>query len=130
MVYQQMIAPYLSDYMGAIFEDVCRQYVERYWEEKLNIAPKRVGSHWGSDLEIDVLTENIDHSHWFGECKWWNASIGENILNHLIEKAAKVSDQWKRNRRYILFSANGFTDGLKQRAEKEGVLLVEANDLF
>ena len=130
MVYQQMIAPYLSDYMGAIFEDVCHQYVERHWEEKLNIAPKRVGSHWESDLEIDVLTENIDSSHWFGECKWWNQPVGENVLNRLIEKSEKVSDQWKQDPRYLLFSASGFTDALKQRASVEGVLLFELNDLF
>jgi hypothetical protein len=76
------------------------------------------------------LTENVDDSHWFGECKWWNAPVGENVLNHLIENATKVRDQWKRNPRYILFSANGFTDVLKQRSEKEGVLLIETNDLF
>ena len=125
-----MIAPHLSDYMGAIFEDVCHQYVERHWEEKLNIAPKRVGSHWGSDLEIDVLTENIDSSHWFGECKWWNQPVGENVLNRLIEKSEKVSDQWKQDPRYLLFSASGFTDALKQRALEEDVLLFEPKDMF
>ena len=130
LVYQQMVVPNLSQYMGEIFEDVCRQYVERYWMEKLNVAPKRVGSHWESNLEIDLLTENIDKSHWFGECKWWNAPVGENVLNHLVENAKRVPDKWKRNRRYILFSANGFTEALKQRAEKEGVLLIEAKDLF
>ena len=130
LVYEEMIAPNLSHYMGAIFEDVCRQYVGRYWEEKLKIAAKQVGAHWGSDCEIDILTENVDSSHWFGECKWWNVPVGENILNHLIGNATKVPDQWRRNPRYILFSANGFTDTLKQRAEKEGVFLIEANDLF
>lgn len=130
LVYQQMIAPHLSQYMGSIFEDVCRQYVERYWEERLKVAPIRVGAHWGSDLEIDVLTENIDGSHWFGECKWWNSPVGENILNRLIENAEKVHDQWKRNPRYVLFSANGFTEALQQRAAKEGVFLIEADDLF
>lgn len=130
LVYQQMIAPHLSQYMGSIFEDVCRQYVERYWAEKLKAAPIRVGAHWGSDLEIDVLTENVDGSHWFGECKWWNSPVGENILNRLIENAAKVRDQWKRNPRYVLFSANGFTEALQQRAAKEGVFLIEADDLF
>ena len=130
LVYQQIIVPNLSHYIGEIFEDVCRQYVERYWMEKLKVAPKRVGAHWGANLEIDVLTENVDDSHWFGECKWWNAPVGENVLNHLIENATKVRDQWKRNPRYILFSANGFTDVLKQRSEKEGVLLIETNDLF
>lgn len=130
LVYQQMIAPNLPQYMGAVFEDICCQYVERYWAEKLKVAPKRVGRHWGSNFEIDVLTENVDASHWFGECKWWNAPVGENVLNHLIENVEKLPNQWKRNLRYILFSANGFTEALKQRAEKEEVVLIEANDLF
>ncbi len=130
LVYHRIIAPNLSHYMGEIFEDVCRQYISLYWEEKLKVAPKRIGAHWGSNLEIDVLTENIDESHWFGECKWWEAPVGENVLNRLIENATKVPDQWKRKPRYILFSINGFTDALEQRAETEGVFLIDANDLF
>ena len=130
LVYQQMIIPYLSQYMGEIFEGICRQYIRYYWQEKLKVAPKKIGGYWESNLEIDILTENVDGSHWFGECKWWNAPVGENVLNHLIENASKVPNQWQRNPRYILFSANGFTDALKQRAEKEEVFLIETNDLF
>jgi len=130
LVYQQMISPYLSDYLGSIFEDVCRQYIRFYWKEKLKVAPKQIGAHWGSNLEIDVLTENIDGSHWFGECKWWEAPVGESVLNRLIEKATQVSDQWQQDPRYLLFSASGFTDSLKKRAEKENILLFESNDLF
>ena len=130
LVYEQMIAPNLSHYMGEIFEDVCRQYVSLYWGEKLKVAPKRVGAHWDSNLEIDVLTENVDESHWFGECKWWKAPVGENILNRLIEKATQVPDRWNQTPRYILFSANGFTEGLRRRAEKEHICLIEVNDLF
>lgn len=130
LVYQQIIAPNLSHYMGSIFEDVCRQYINLYRGEKLEIAPKRIGGHWGAALEIDVLTENVDGSHWFGECKWWEAPVGENVLNALIENATKVPEQWQRNPRYILFSVNGFTNALRQRAEKESVFLIEANDLF
>jgi len=76
------------------------------------------------------LTENIDGSHWFGECKWWEAPVGESVLNRLIEKTARAPDQWKQNPRYVLFSASSFTDSLKQRTEKENVLLIELNDLF
>ena len=130
LVYQQMIIPYLSQYMGEIFEGICRQYIRYYWQEKLQVAPKKIGGHWQSNLEIDILTENVDGSHWFGECKWWNAPVGENILNHLIEKTTWVPNQWQRNPLYILFSANGFTDALKWRAEKEGVFLIEINDLL
>ena len=130
LVYHRIIAPNLSHYMGEIFEDVCRQYISLYWGEKLKVAPKQVGAHWGANLEIDVLTENVDESHWFGECKWWEVPVGENVLNHLIENATKVPDQWKRNPLYILFSINGFTDALRQRAETEDVFLIDANDLF
>lgn len=130
LVYREMIAPNLSHYMGDIFEDICRQYVERYWENKLKVAPIRVGAHWEPTLEIDVLTENVDGSHWFGECKWWNARVGENVLNRLIENAGKVHDQWQQHPRYVLFSANGFTDALQERAVKEEVCLIEADDLF
>ena len=129
-VYQHMIAPNLSHYMGEIFEEVCRDYIRLYWGERLKVAPTQIGAHWGSNLEIDILTENIDGSHWFGECKWWEAPVGENVLNGLIENASKVPEQWTRHPRYVLFSANGFTDALRRRAEKEDVCLVDANDLF
>lgn len=125
-----MIEPFLSVYMGRIFEDVCHQYVTRYWNEKLKIAPKRIGAHWGSELEIDVLTENIDDSHWIGECKWWETLVGENVLNRLIEKVSKLPIPWQQKPRYVLFSAGGFTDSLKQRTEAENVILIALSDLF
>ena len=130
LVYAEIIAPNLSHYMGEIFEDICCQYISLYWGEKLKVASKRIGAHWGPNLEIDILTENVDESHSFGECKWWNAPVGENVLNHLIEKTEKVPERWNRNPRYLLFSVSGFTDALKRRAEKEEVFLIEANDLF
>ena len=130
LVYREIIEPNLPDYMGGVFEDVCRQYVKRYWQEKLKIAPKRIGAHWGSEIEIDVLTENIDGSHWIGECKWWEAPVGENVLNRLIEKVSKLPIPWQQNPRYVLFSAGGFTDTLRQRAESENVILIALSDLF
>ena len=130
LVYEEIIAPNLPHYMGEIFEDICRQYISLYWTEKLKVAPKQVGAHWARSIEIDVLTENIDESHSFGECKWWNAPVGENVLNHLIEKTKNMPDRLNRNPRYLLFSASGFTDALKHRAEREKVFLIETNDLF
>lgn len=130
LVYREMIEPNLPDYMGRIFEDVCRQYVTRYWHEKLKMAPKRIGAHWESELEIDVLTENIDGSHWIGECKWWETPVGENVLNRLLKKVSKLPTPWQHKPRYVLFSAGGFTDSLRQKAGAENVLLIELTDLF
>lgn len=130
LVFQQMIAPHLADFMGNIFEDIGKQYIKHYWKEKIKIAPKQIGAYWESNLEIDILTENIDGSHWFGECKWWNQPVGENTLDQLIEKSRKIGQPWNENPRYILFSAGGFTDSLKKRAKKEGIFLISPNDLF
>ncbi len=130
LVYREMIEPHLPDYMGGIFEDVCRQYVARYWNEKLKIAPKRIGAQWGSELEIDVLTENIENSHWIGECKWHEAPIGENVLNQLIEKVSKLPIPWQQKPRYLLFSAGGFTEKLRQKTVAEDVILIALSDLF
>lgn len=125
-----MITPNLSQYMGDIFEDVCRQYVRHYWHEKIEIAPTRVGAHWDSELEIDIVTNNIDESIWFGECKWWKSSVGENVLNQLIEKVEKLSIQFKTDPKYMLFSSSGFTDELTERATNEDVYLFDLDDLY
>lgn len=130
LVYNRMIAPNLSQYMGEIFEDVCRQYVRHYWHERIEYAPKQVGSHWSSDLEIDIITENIDGDSCIGECKWWKNPVGENVLNQLKEKVDRLSVQWKKDPKYMLFSASGFTDSLKERASKEDVFLLDLNDLY
>ena len=125
-----MIAPHLSQYMGEIFEDVCRQCVRHYWEEKINIAPIQVGAHRESDIEIDIVTENIDDSNWFGECKWWKHPVGENVLNKLIEKVERLPEHWRKSPNYMLFSASGFTDSLMQRAKDTDILLFDLNDLY
>ena len=130
LVYKQMITPNLSQYMGEIFEDVCQQYIRLYWEEKIGIAPIRVGRHWESDVEIDILTENLHGSHTFGECKWWKQPVGENVLNQLIEKSKRVPDHWQQDPNYILFSFGGFTDSLIKRASEDGIILVDLKDLF
>ena len=130
LVYQQLITPHFSTYMGHVFEDVCRQYVLRYWDEKLKVAPKQVGAHWERDFDIDVLTENVDGSHFFGECKWWDAPVGENVLDGLIQNTEKLPERFRRNARYVLFSLGGFTDALKRRAEREGVFLISADEMF
>ena len=107
-----------------------RRYVGHYWQEKTEIAAKRVGSQWGSDLEIDIMTENLDDSNWFGECKWWKRPVGENVLNRLIEKVERIPEHWRKRPNYMLFSASGFTDSLKQRASDTGVLLIDLYDLY
>lgn len=130
LVHNRMIAPNLSQYMGEIFEDVCRQYVKLYWAERIGFTPKRVGAYWGANLEIDIMTENLDDGNLFGECKWWKNPVGENVLDRLIDKVYLLPEHWRINPNLILFSASGFTNSLKQRASNSGVILIDLNDLY
>jgi len=129
-VYEEKIAPHLSSYLGLAFEDVCRQYVLLHWDEKLKVPPEQAGKHWDKDFDSDVLTENTDGSHFVGECKWWDRPVGENVLDNLQGNARKLPGRFQHNTRFVLFSLTGFTEELRIRAEKEGVILVSAEEML
>jgi len=129
-VFREFIAPNLHQYLGHLFEKACRQYVQLFWQEKLKIAPKRIGRYWDKFCEIDVLTENLDGSHLVGECKWSQNPIGEEVLEELISDAHHLPTSFQRQMIYALFSLSGFTEELKQRAEKEEIYLISADEMF
>ena len=62
-----------------------------------------------------------------GECKFWQEPVGLNVLRDLEQKAERVP--WEKPRRknwFVLFSANGFTDELRQlAAARSDILLVD-----
>lgn len=64
------IEPGLDDYMGPIFEDVCRSWVAR--ADTLPFRPSRLGSWWDAptENEIDVVALGPTNEVLVGECKW------------------------------------------------------------
>jgi hypothetical protein len=54
-LWEHQIAPRLDDYMGPVFEGVCRSFVRS--TDRLPFAPLRVGEWWDADSrnEIDVV---------------------------------------------------------------------------
>jgi AAA+ ATPase superfamily predicted ATPase len=130
LAFRELIEPNLHQYLGQLFEKACRQYVQLFWQDKLQIAPKRIGRHWNKFCEIDVLTENLDGSHLVGECKWSQNPIGEEVLEELISDSHHLPTSFQNQMRYVLFSLNGFTEQLKRRAEKEEIYLLGADEMF
>ncbi len=128
------IEPCLSDYMGKVFEDICRQYL---W--KLLLAGKcpvefsAVGRWWGSDprerrqAEIDILAEQDRNTALFGECKWTNEKVDLGVLETLVKRSRLFAYQ---NVRFYLFAKTGFTKGCINRANEMGnVSLVKYGDM-
>lgn len=111
----QAVAAALPQYLGKVFEEVCRQYVRQHY---LYLT---AGRWWGTDPatkrteEIDIVACNPygpARPVLFGECKCRSAPVGTEVLAELRRKAALVKGAGP-DRRFLLCSCSGFTDELK-----------------
>ncbi len=125
----------ISDYMGKIFEDICKQYL---WKLLLNgkspISFSSLGPWWGNDpirkcqAEIDIIGEENKNTALFGECKWTNEKTEQCVLETLIDRSKLFA---YKNVHYFLFSKSGFTKGCVERSRKLGnVSLITYNNII
>lgn len=129
------IEPYLPDYMGSVFEEICRQYL---WKLLLTgespVEFRDLGRWWGTDpitrsqTEIDIMGEQDKDSALFCECKWRNEQTDAGVLETLLERARI----FRYTHKYLyLFSKSGFTKGCEDRAKELGcVSLVDYQDML
>jgi AAA+ ATPase superfamily predicted ATPase len=133
LVYKR-IEPHLSEYMGKVFEEICKQFL---WRQLLNgecpVEFSSLGRWWGTDpsakcqVEIDIMGEQDKDTALFGECKWTNEKVDLNILETLIRRSRLF--HYKDTRLY-LFSKSGFTKACMDTGAKMGnVTLVEYKDM-
>lgn len=132
--YNQVIKTQLSDYMGLVFEKMCRDYL-LYYADELPFEPVEIGQWWGTDprkkkqIQIDVVATSVKENEFIvGSCKFKNEKIGVDELE-LLKEYAEVFSRGKKCYYYI-FSKSGFTDGLLECAEKESVKLLTLDDIY
>ena len=118
--------PGLDDYMGRLFEDVCRAWVAR--TTRLPFRPTRVGAWWDatSSHEIDVVALGADHEVLVAECTWGTVDDGD--LRTLRERAALLEHELPvaaqgRPRHLACFSASGHWGPAVARAIAAGTVL-------
>ena len=133
LVYKR-IEPYLSDYMGKVFEEICKQYL---WKQLLSgkcpIEFSSLGRWWGTNPkeriqeEIDIMGEQDKNTALFAECKWTNEKVDLGVLETLVKR----SNLFKyKNVHYYIFSKSGFTKGCIDKANEMGnVTLVVFADI-
>lgn len=133
LVYKKIEAQ-LSDYMGKIFEEICKQYL---WKQLISgccpIEFVSLGHWWGTDsiernqTEIDIMGEQDKNTALFAECKWKNEKVDQAVLETLIKRSNLFS---YKTRHYYLFSKSGFTKGCKDKAKDlKNVTLVQYKDI-
>ena len=129
------IEPHLSDYMGKVFEEICKQYL---WKLLLNdespVQFKELGRWWGTDpstrsqTEIDIMGEQNKDIALFGECKWTNEKVDAGVLETLVRRS-KIFHYSEVH--LYLFAKNGFTKGCVETAgTMENITLVEYKNLL
>lgn len=133
LVYKR-IETQLSDYMGKVFEEICKQYL---WKQLLSgncpVEFVSLGRWWGSDpqersqAEIDIMGEQDKNTALFAECKWTNEKVDLGVLEILVKRSKLFS---YKTRHYYLFSKAGFTKGCIDKANDAGnVALVSYDDM-
>lgn len=127
LVYKR-IEPQLSDYMGKVFEEICKQYL---WKQLLSgncpVEFNSLGRWWGNDpkekcqTEIDIMGEQDKNTALFAECKWTNEKVDLGVLETLVKRSNLFSYKTKH---YYLFSKSGFTKGCIDKANEMGNVML------
>ena len=129
------IEPYISDYMGMVFEEICRQYLWKIMlSGKCPVEFSSLGRWWGTDpyekkqTEIDIMGEQDKNTALFAECKWTNEKVDIGVLEKL-QKRSRLFSYY--NITLYLFAKNGFTKGCIDKAGTLGnVVLVTYSDIL
>lgn len=133
-IYDTAIKKYYPDYMGIVFEQMCREYLLRYADE-LPIEVSDIGQWWGTDpkekkeIQIDIVgTPAEGKDYIIGSCKYRSTPIGVDELE-LLKHYAEVFGKGDKYHFYI-FSKSGFTQGLQELADQGEVLLITLEDMY
>ena len=133
-IYPHAVKQYLPDYMGLIFEKMCRDYL-LYYSDNLPVELSEIGQWWGTDpnkkmqIQIDIVGTSVEgRDYIIGSCKYRNEKIGVDELELIREYAAVFGKGSTYH--YYIFSKGGFTDGLLRAGERGEVHLITLEDLY
>lgn len=136
-VYDEVVGDRLHDYMGQVFERICRDWV-LFHAEDLPFIPADAGRWWGGDpktkkqAEIDLVAPSADGTQVIvGSCKFRAAPLGPGDLALMAQYADAMGGGFA-SRYYWFFSLGGFTPAFYERmaAEPKTVRLLTLEDLY
>lgn len=118
------IEPHLSEFMGPVFEEICKQYLwDLLLEGNCPIEFTGLGRWWGTDpktrkqTEIDIMGTADQDTTLFGECKWTNEKVDLPVLETLLKRGELFHFTEKH---FYLFAKSGFTKGCMDKAKAMG----------
>lgn len=115
----------LGNYMGKVFEDICRDYLWQQYD-KLPCAFQEIGRWWGPNPqlkrqeEVDIVAANAD-SAIVAECKWRNEKTDYDVVETLLLRAKLLP---YKHLYYYIFSKSGFTSKCTKLAKEQNIKLI------
>lgn len=129
--YEEVVGKHLFDYMGKVFEKMCKDYILAY-DKELPFPYGRIGQWWGGNpktrkqAQIDVVvTSADDKSVIVGSCKFMNKKVGMDEYS-LMQEYGEILSAYD-NKYIYLFSKSGFDDRLKKVS---GLRLISLSDMY
>lgn len=133
-IYDSVIKHRFSDYMGLVFEQMCREYLFLCADE-LPVILSDIGQWWGTDaktkkeVQIDIVgTPTEGKEYIIGSCKYRNEPVGTDEAE-LLKRYAEVFGKGEKYH-FFIFSKGGFTQGLKSLGDKGEVTLITLDDMY
>ena len=132
--YDKVVAPLLNDYMGKVFEEIAKQYIERY--ANLPFPLGIVGTWWGGsrtlhkEIEIDVVCKSaISNDAIIGSAKFRERKMDSHELDLMRSYSREMGGAG--NFLYWFFSKSGFADDIKeQAANDDSIKLFTIDDIY
>ncbi len=119
-----------SQHVSLIYEKLALALLPQYSDHFFEFS--RIGKWWDSKDEMDIVALNPDlDAILFGEVKWTLKPMGTDIFEALKEKARRVKWGTENRKEYFcLWSKQGFTDAMIEKAKKENIKLFKGENLF
>jgi uncharacterized protein len=118
----------IDNHMGSVFEQVCRDWAGRYSADPQMAAAEDIGAYWTRthNVEINLLARGRKGIVAVGSCKW-STRADTHDLDRLIELRGQIRGAGSAA---LYVFARDFHKSLVERAERDGVRLVSADELF
>ena len=132
IVFEKLVRPQIPDYLGQVFEEICRQYL--FLPEVCTSFPflyTKVGRWWGNNPyekrqeEVDLAALGED-AVLLGECKWRNERVSISVLQTLLRRGRLFSEKEKV---YCVFSKSGFEKEASDFAAQHDIRLISFTDM-
>lgn len=132
--YTDFVLPNLHDYMGNVFEKMCKEFLYMKAGEgnfpivtEIENYQKSVVDSQGNchQLEIDILGKDGKNIRIIGECKFQKGKIDKNTFEGFTEKLNYIN---AKEALVCMFSLSGYTDYVKKHSGN--ILLLTIDDLY